>query len=453
MLQSLFAFAFAAAISADELFASMSIPVPKSSFIPSFQVFSKHASFNDDKMLITDMKLNTSIPTIRLDNFPKAIKSISCSSQFITLSFYNQATCKQVFDIWKLERNLAFLIGHEHQCNNGMEGTIVVYGMRTNQDNTVIYANYDTVDRDEVVDNWDAVITEHASRSNFKSLLQKEKTLNLNFDLERFFKGIGDPTFNLFGQNLIHFEHCFSNGSVTYKLELKGHRRTLLSYKFKLSGEFNATADVKLGFLRNQEIRLFRTSVLTIPMTPLSIPGILNIGPEFQIQLAIVGFSDIELTAGFGFDLHIPINYEVASKDMKSEPQHKTLDKAIFNPHPLKTNVQLNATYIGGLINIRPRFVFGIQVMNRDICALRANFNSQLGIIHRFKKATACVNKTSVEVFHRHFIGASIKAWPADLVWKFWDTGRRLIFASCKADIGKGSYGRFLNATDAVFDD
>jgi hypothetical protein len=187
-------------------------------------------------------------------------------------------------------------------------------------------------------------------------------------------------------------------------------------------------------------------------MTPLYIPGVLVIGPAFQIQLGVVGFSDMELSIGFGFDFHLPIDYEISSHDLKSEPQHKVDDRIVFNPHPLKTTRHLNASYIGGLINIRPRFVFGIQIMNTDICSIRGVFNNQLGIIHRFKNATACRQNNSVEIFHRHFIGASIKSWPAELSWNFWDTGRKLMYASCPADVNKESFAAtaFLNATERI---
>ena len=122
---------------------SLSIPVPRSSFMPSYIVYTKHAAVNEDKLTITNMNLTTSIPTLRLDNFPFAIKSISCSPQNITISFYDQVVCAEAFGIWSDFEGLAFLIGHEQGCNGNDEGTIVVYDIRIDKNNTDIIADYD----------------------------------------------------------------------------------------------------------------------------------------------------------------------------------------------------------------------------------------------------------------------------------------------------------------------
>ena len=441
----------AVALAVGETPPSLSIPVPKDSFIPSFKIISKHASIESDKVLITVMNLTTSVPTIRLDNLPFAIKSITCSANIITLSFYEENLRKQAFEIWNDYKDLAFLIGHEQGCNGKDEGTFMVHDMRLDPNGTDIVAEADSVDREYVVDEWDAVVTEEAP--SHKSMFMREKKLNLNFDLNKYFADRGNPNFGIFKQHLVHFENCYTNGSVKYKFELHGHRKTLLSYKFKIYGEFNATADLKLGFLPNLDVTLFKTAILTIPMTPLSIPGVLIIGPAFAIELALIGFADAELTVGFGFDLHIPIDFEMASKDLKSDPIHKVEDKAKFNPHPLKFTIQRNITYIGAAINIIPEIVFGVQIMSSPVLAIKGIFVNQLGMIHRFKNATACPGTNSIEIFHRHIIGASLDVLPLTWMWRFFDSGRKLLYASCKADAGKyyaPAAKKFINATDNI---
>lgn len=418
------------------------IAVIRNSFKPLLNIFSRHAAVKNGNLLVTDMNMTTSTPTVRLDNFPDAIEEISCSTAEINVKFFDQQVCNQAFMNWQNVTNLAFLLGRQHGCNDDLEGTVIVSNMRIGTDRSIV-AVYEKKERDEVVDEWDALIFEEP----IKRQLSGGRTLNLDFNLNSYFQSVGQ---------FMNFENCRSNGSVTFRMELRGNRKTLLSYMLSMNGDLTVNADLKIGVKSSAQTQIYNTNVLTIPFLPISIPGILLIGPSFLIDFSVAGFSDTEVSAEFGFDYHMPIEFQIASKDLQSAPKYNTKDTAKFTPHPLKYNfVKQPPTFVGGLVNTVPKLVFDISIMDEHVGSIRGSFGNELGIVHRFKNATNCPDLPySTEIFHRHSITAALQIWLIRKSWSLWDTGRKLLSSTCEADVGKLSSlgdGDFQSTAQTLF--
>ena len=414
-----------------------SVPIPTQSFEPPKVVITQFAAISQESLLNAKMKLTTSKPTIRLSNHLDVINSISCSDSILNIGFNDVNNLSEAYKLWSNQTDLAFIIDERYNCNDDEIATVITSRLSINTTTLRIQASYDLVGIEQIVDDWSAEITEDPLPS-IHALL-KQTTINLNFNLSRLFMKMRQPGFTIYDHDMIHFQNCYTTGSVSFTLELHGHRKRLLSYRMSMEGEFNANAEVKLGILPNQEMTLFRTSLLTIPLSPWSIPGILTIGPSFGIEIGLYGFSDSKFSVEYGFDYHLPIHFEIASDDLKTTPSHKTGGNAKFNAHPPKYTFGSPApTMIGGFVNLAPNIAFGVTVMGTDLVEISGSFNNEFGLIHRFGKGTSCPDMhNSIELFTRQIIGAALTVWPVEWTWSFFDSGRKLMYITCKEDIGR----------------
>jgi hypothetical protein len=436
-----------------------SIPVVRTSWEPRHVIQSAYGVLEDSESFVSALfTLNTSRPTIRLDNFIQ-IDSVGCDGSRMTITFDNSSNALLAFNSWSVDR-LAFLLGHEHDCSDQV-GAFGVLSLQV--DDQVLEARVVNLERDEVVDDWHVSISQkpvimnqnnqftHASfdaftnasqsqdhvqtphqdvqtqnqshlskrdlldntrlnnprlHSLYKRSFAKNFTISLDFHPGEALKSVGDPFFWFLGCQYLQCIECYSLGHATMQVEMRGEGMKMKEYKMRLSGEFRANMDLKIMAFPKDEQYIHWDYLGKFSLIGLNIPGVFIIGPQLRLMGAVVTYADTELSADVGFDLYLPFDIEVASKNLSTPPSARNHHSAKFKYHQMNvTKFNPRPTYVGGHLMIAPEIGLGYEMGGHKVLDIAVRLVNQIGFVHRYGNLTKCRDeKPHTEIFHRHKI-------------------------------------------------
>lgn len=434
----------------------LSVPVTRSSWEPRYTVKTAYAQIHRNNtrsyLMKANMSLNTTRPTVRLDNY-RQISSISCASDSeMLLQFDSPANAKLAFKAWSHVQDLVFLFGHEHGCNDDESGHALIDSLTLNKNK--INVMLELVDFDEVVNDWtlsvsQVPITTKANNTLTKRDIHDDLVIPLTFNYDNTLKTIGDPFFWFLGCQFIYCDNCYTLGQAKYEIDIVGKGLIVDKYKLRFKGDFKANIDLKLAALPREEAYLYWDYLQIVELGYLKVPGLFALGPAFRIMSAIVLLSDTEVSAVLGFDINFPFDIEIASDDLKTPVEIKSKRHAHVNFHPIKVIAfDPKPTYIGGQVMLAPEIALGLHLYGRTATGrprppmfdFAARIPTWVGFVNKFGNLTNCANETSsTTIFRRHKVEHTVAPTPLmSLIYHDWDTGRIPVACagcnSCKAD-------------------
>lgn len=445
-----------------------SIPVVRTSWEARTNIQSSFGSITEGSgtnLVVANFDFNTTRPTIRLDNYVEIVK-IGCETyNEIDIQFDKETNAKEAYREWSNTPNLAFLTGHEHKCNFDLVGSFFVSHMHLEDDSIV--ATVQAVPREAIVSDWEVAITQspvHHSSDLVKRDYGRNFTIPLDWSLDSEMKKIGDPYFWFLGCQFVFCSECWTKGQAQMQVEFKGHGLTVNQYKLRVKGDFIANLNLKLLAVPQNETYLYWDYIAVFPLTAFAIPGIFTLGPQLRIMAAFVTYADTELSAVFGFNVDMPFDIEIASKNLTDPPSTRNHQKTKFTYHPLKLIVfEPRPTYIGGHLMLAPEIAIGLILHHTPILDIAVRVQNQIGFVHRYGNLTKCKGETPhTEIFHRHKFQHTLSPTPfITLIYTHYDTDMLPITClecnSCPADavfgVGKNKTGNHASIGNGHIND
>ena len=210
-------------------------------------------------------------------------------------------------------------------------------------------------------------------------------------------------------------------------MDFKGNMFGLKSYRIQLDGHYKANLDLKISTIPHLEYMKESKALFVVPLPySLIVPGILELGPVFNIKAKVHYETDIDTGVVVGFDLNMPLKMDISSHDMKKEPIAVTPQdlKPSFHPHfkfP-KFNVPTRFTMA---LHLAAAIEGVVKVFNKDLFELSLKWDSALGLDLTAANKTLCPDEViNKRLFLRHKIGFDIDFLKALAKYTLWTSGR-----------------------------
>jgi hypothetical protein len=358
-----------------------------------------------------EVNLKTDLPSFNPDQ--SGVKKIICKTaangkKEIMFSLKDE---KAVEDVKKWPKKFMLMISHKWEC----------FDKKTTQFFTA---------EDLVVDRRNQVAAAAIMRCDYPYYTDdfsvnlfwvegKQTNNNTRRDLEERF-GIPFPTINLsnkIGLNTLFDEkkrssskknlqivnekdikllctNCFTKGEATLALRIEGKifPPKINDASITLNGNFLMNLDFAIKASIGKTFTIKDFNILSLPLGPLNIPGIVNIGPSIDLVASAFANAEIAGTLEFGGDLSLP-NFNAKASFNGLPKIEQSGFKPIIKSHKPKADIEASVEVSASL---KPQIAFGVDILGGRVLRQKVGFelvgtldNSiTLGRKNRCKKRT-----------------------------------------------------------------
>ncbi|KAI9164454.1 hypothetical protein H9P43_008305 [Blastocladiella emersonii ATCC 22665] len=417
------------------------VPVPRKSYEPRTTVKAAYYSempadknvFGKPAVVIANCELKTKKPMLNLDNFVQ-IKKIACADAAITLTFDSDASAAKAATEWAKAKDFAVMVGREWKCNGKDENSLrqVVSVQAAPKGAELVFATQ-PISRDAVIDEFAIKVDQFdapaagsvSKRSIFNWNKKGEKVfkLNVNYDPETD-RAVRDPI------SLIKTSYAsasltntYFDGRATLSVAVTGSLIVVKTYDVKLSGAMKANLDVLITAYATARTDLVSVPIFVLPLNPVSIPGILSLGPELRLKagLSYDLAQDLDFTAGFGFNYNFVLGAS-SQHGLFAKPVTINEGRPVFDLHPPKLSKDFQ---IGVAAHLVPEFSIAVGVWKIPAFDLALGVDNALGIqLSRGSFSSCPGGSLNLMLFHQHDLYFAVVSAIYSKIFNIYSTGR-----------------------------
>ncbi|KAL7747381.1 hypothetical protein RI367_007284 [Sorochytrium milnesiophthora] len=414
------------------------MPVPRQTWEPRTTVKAAYQSQHFAKLVQTDCTVTTSRPTVNLDNFP--ILDIQCDAHQVAVHFNSSATALDVLYAWRGTRNLTVMFGYEWRCTGSLTHQTHIRSVRalrlSRHSPAALVLSTAPIAYHHLVTDIEINLQQYPRRHAKRSLTHwatHPHALHVPLDIN-FANTTGAVTaarVPVYTSPLVSVwcVDCHTRGHAEIDLHVKGTLARLRYYRLRLRGDVKANLDAELAVQHQGPPRVLSTRLATLPMTPVGVPGLFDIGPQVFLDAAVSLAVERKVEVSAGFDVEYPFDVTVESPpagETGGAPR-VTVDRAVKRPavnlHPVKTTrgVQVQAG-----VHLVPGLAVGVTLLSAVTFDLEVQLDNELGVQVTAGNYSRCPEKqVGLEVYHQHGVQVSVKATPLfHKSWTPWTTGR-----------------------------
>lgn len=165
-------------------------------------------------------------------------------------------------------------------------------------------------------------------------------------------------------QAIINCATCFTQGSATIKMSINGGvfppkvntAQMTLDGNMLINADFTITGDDKIAGITSPTIQL-----IDIPITPITIPGVFDLGPAIKLEGNAALSLDAKGTIAIGADMNFP-NFHAVLDLVNNKNTEQSGFSPKVNPHvPDLTTLSIGVT---GSLNLIPTVVMELNVLD-----------------------------------------------------------------------------------------
>lgn len=360
------------------------VSIHRQSFEPEVAVNGAYQKQEDGSKISARFKWNTKRPTLNLDNFDQ-IKQVDCREDLVHIKFDTPENAKAAHNAWKDVRNLAVMLGHEHQCKGiGNVSTLAVERvMEPNEIELII----DTLvlEYDQLFDGFDLFINRRpfseTGRSRFRDFAKIHK-FDLNYDrtnqsvikedkkLLQLAAGIDSVS----GYNEIHCFNCYMTGNLNVSMHMQYRRGHIEAYQVWVNGEIKANIDLDVFALATTAKSLVHFNIASLGFTPFIVPGIFSMGPSIRLDVGMEIRVLQSVGVNFGYDYHHKFDFFAQGTNFSSKPKTIYTGKPVVNAHKVELDTQLELLATAYIL---PYLSFGAEIL-RDKVSLNLGLGNSI---------------------------------------------------------------------------
>lgn len=410
----------------------IAVPIERSSWAATtdikiayrHQMPSSGSEFSSTSVIVANVNLTTTRPTINLDNFVQ-IKGVSCFGTRMEILFDSADSASSAFDEWSTTNNLAMLVGHEWECFgfdmaalnvSNMAQTFLGMGHRLKMAATKVPLK--SVIKDYEVE---IVKSEEKSKTSHTYIFP----LSANYE-----NGMAkNPRMDILTTSDIDVDciNCYTVGSADLHLRFRGSFFGIQSYGLKIDGSVKANLDFIATSSGIPTIpKVYDTITLAkTEFHSVEIPGFFNFTPALVMNAGVAVWSDKRFSLQTGFDVYYPFNVEIGAKSMFKPPNATYDSNPTFTPH---------APILDGNVHVTPHLVPKIDLFVAILgytLDLGVNVDNALDVevflnliqvdVGNF---TMCPEeKVNVKLFNRHTLNFAMDTPVAKRYWTLFDSG------------------------------
>ncbi|ORZ30404.1 hypothetical protein BCR44DRAFT_1314101 [Catenaria anguillulae PL171] len=432
------------------------VPVPRKSYQPVTTIKAAYAADipaadnplgHQHAVVVADCEFKTKKPTINLANFPQ-ITGIKCSESTVSLTFATDASAAKAHEEWIKAKEFAIMVPRHAKCNGKDEVAMRDVSLTKLADKgqdvegQIVFTTA-KAHREDVIDEFVIEVKQYMAPANATGL-SKRGIFDWNKDkLAKWTIGINTdndgnavkPSITMYeypGIVRASCENCLAYGQAGISLKISGTAFVLKTYEVELSGELKANIGLKVEasktITNSIEVPLF-----VLPLSPVSIPGVLTLGPELRLKAAASYNVAGQVLLTTGTTLSIPYKWTAGSQNgLFSPPKARSEGKPSLELRPVTLTGEVTANAEAHLI---PSFVLGLSVWKIPAFTLDLEWDSALGV-DAVAKGRATIDHTgagaegsfAIEAYHKHELDLGIKSAAfATKEWTLWTSGRLVI--------------------------
>ncbi|KAL7751107.1 hypothetical protein RI367_003309 [Sorochytrium milnesiophthora] len=390
-----------------------------------------------DKLVETKCVFQTTRPTINLDNFSPY--DIQCDSQKVEVQFRNATAAKHAHDAWSATDNFAVIFGHEWGCKDDNATQMHMRAVRKVLLNTEkldqLVLLTDHLDPESLVAEVDLDMHQfniHNVSMRKRSAKNYKKVFPLNANYNPATGSVIDSNRTIFNTASASMmcHNCHTRGEAELSLHIKGSLFLISYYKVELHGSLKANLDIHFRAHIRQDFMPLEAQLFSVPLTPVTVPGLFNIGPQLYLSIGLSLGVDAQFEATTGFDLDVPLNLTIESlRGLASAPKRVThAPQPTFNVHPFKATKD-NQVRAG--IHLIPGFDIGVTLLSRVKLGIDLRLDNELGVQVSNGSLAGCDdNNVRLQLYRRHSIQFIFRALKLSKTWPLWDSARRMLKCS-----------------------
>jgi hypothetical protein len=385
------------------------VPVPRSDYIPKKTVKCayQHMVPNTHKLITAEIKIDTKRPTINLDNFVQ-IKTVDCLNDLLKLRFDNSESAQKAYESWSVTKNLIVMLGHQHRCKDlPLVSTLEVEKIMK-PEGIVMFIDTVEVDAKDIMTEYELDITEVVTPAFAKRnglTRNHSKTLNIPFNIN-FNRVSQKPVFSRIPLRTrtnteISCIDCYTDGDISIAFHIKATLLEIREYRVRISGDIKLNMDLEFMIGRFMSFFSPPINLWKIPLTPITVPGVFNFGPELSLDTGLFWSVTIPTTVMYGFDLKLNFDYEISSdKGLSARPILKKRGTPIVKEHPLQLNKDIKVKINARLV---PSIGINLSVLKVPAFDMRLELNNSIGVAVRTRNLRECPEEIlNIELYHQH---------------------------------------------------
>jgi hypothetical protein len=217
--------------------------------------------------------------------------------------------------------------------------------------------------------------------------------------------------------------NCFTHGDASIGFQIKATLFIVREYKVHLYGDFKANMDLALDIYKSKGMVLPPITLWSMPLTPVTVPGIFHFGPQLVLQTGISFDVPEPVAVNYGFDLGFTFDYGIYSDNgLSSKPKLIKQGIPTIKEHQLKASKDIKVKVGGHLI---PSVAISLSVLSIPAFDMRLQLDSSLGVDVTAGKRIQCPNDNlHVELYHQHDFSFTIKGPKIDTRLPIYQSGQ-----------------------------
>lgn len=343
---------------------------------------------------VADIYFKTTIPSFNIDE--NGVAGIDCNNNQITLNLNDASPIAQIQN-WP-DQVLLF-VSHKWNCLGKQTTQYFTVQNRTiDANNKKVTFNSVQTDIKDVSSEFNIDVSwnngggnnkRHARRRSNKRAINLSNTIDLSVLFDESSGQSSKPNFPLvtLSQNntseSLVCANCFTQGQATISLKLAGSLPTfkLTDATITLNGNIKFNLDMAINGKVGASVSPLDVQILSVPLSPLSIPALFNVGPSIDLAASSKISADITGSFRTGGEIDYP-NFSATANFVDSPTFKQSGFQAQTKPHPPSIGFTVSASISGSL---KPQLAFGLE-------AIGGLFNLKVG----FDLVTTLGNKVSI---------------------------------------------------------
>ncbi|KAI9217858.1 hypothetical protein BC828DRAFT_390119 [Blastocladiella britannica] len=234
---------------------------------------------------------------------------------------------------------------------------------------------------------------------------------------------------------------CSVYGEAQLQVHMTGSALVLKTYNVALAGEIGGTIDLAVQASGGLSGPLFDADLFTLPLSPVSIPGVLSLGPELRLRAAASYSVAGSAAVTAGMDWAYPFAWSAESqKGLFATPTTSVSSKGLqVNAHMPKLTANVDASVTAHLI---PSVNLAFAVWKIPAFDLGMQLDNQIGVNADFQGQATVGGGGSVDAsghfdlkaFHQHDLALSLHSVGFNKEWSLWGSGQ-LPIVNLSADV------------------
>ncbi|ORZ41739.1 hypothetical protein BCR44DRAFT_1423433 [Catenaria anguillulae PL171] len=375
-------------------------------------------------VILAQCQFTTNRPTLNLANIVQ-IRSIKCEKNAMAITFDSPASAGSAHQTWSKHRDFAVIIPRKWRCEgiNEVSFRVVTSAMVSANRRHVILLKTGSIRREDLLTEYDIALTKIATPGGVDA-----STLAKRAKAQKFPVAVTP-------QVVVHCVDCNVRGRAQLSLRVKGNKLGVKSYDVDLSGELAGDLGVNVRTYNPFSKTLAEVPLFVLPLSPVSVPGILSVGPELRLTTSVTLSVEGKVRVVSGATVNTAFHWQVSStKGLASKPTKIVSAQPSIKMHPLTIQGQAMTSVEG---HLSPSFNLALSVFKWSAFDMSFGWDSAVGLGVSIN-GTATVNKQgfklgakgelTADAYHRHSVALGIKT--AGLgEWNFplWETERHVI--------------------------